>query len=190
MIDPEGWMANILVMSFGCDEQEAPSKFPLFYEALKNNTGRSPRIIFAAASNGGANKPRTYPASIPSVFAIHATDYNGDAPTPNFNPTSASNSKNYSIIGHQVPGDNDQDLRVSGTSFAAPVAAGIAAAVIEVFRQRGGGTEWDDYLRTYDGMNKVFNKMAVKRGDYDYLDWVKFFRYPEQIHDKILEALK
>jgi subtilisin family serine protease len=195
MIKPEGWSANILVMSFGWDSHEASSKFPLFYQALENNImPHSPRIVFAAASNGGANYPRTYPATSGSVFAIHATDYNGDAPTPNFNPTKAPDSMSYSTIGHQVPGDSDLDhLRVSGTSFAAPVAAGIAAAVIEFFRQRDVGTQWGNYLRTYDGMRKVFNKMAVNRGDYHYLDWASFFhpgRTPEQIHNEILGALK
>lgn len=195
MISPTGWRVDILVMSFGWDEHVASSRYPLFHQALEdNNMPNSTGIIFTAASNGGANYLRTYPASRGSVFAIHATDYNGDAPTPNFNPTRLSGSMNYSTIGHQVPGDSDLvNLRVSGASFAAPVAAGIAAAIIQFFRQQQNGTRWYDYLRTYDGMSKVFKTMAVRRGDYDYLDWANFFhpaKQAEEIHRQIMDALK
>ena len=84
-------------------------------------------VIFAAAGNS-ANSTPNYPAADPNVVAVSATDVNG---------TFASFSSYGSWIDLSAPGNNILTTMTGGgygywygTSFAAPITAGVAALVL------------------------------------------------------------
>lgn len=94
-------------------------------------------LIFAAASNGGGNNGRAYPAREKLVFCIHSTDARGNR--SKFSPTAEDRKQNFATIGEAVEslwrtssGESDEKaVRVkSGTSFATPIAASIAAFLL------------------------------------------------------------
>jgi hypothetical protein len=195
----DGWDADIVIMAFGW-EQRNRKRYPAFEDKLSKVTmPAKPPLFFAAASNGGALIARTYPAREAGVFAIHACDHQGD--NPGYNPTSWEGKKNYATIGHDVPGYNP-DSREQGTSFAVPVAAGFAAAVIGLVRlqcQRDEKhckkwtKEWLGLLQSFNGMKKVFDAVARRRGDYDLLEWWELFAEEKsngEVCDEIWKALR
>jgi len=136
-------------------------------------------LLFAAASNDGANYGRTFPASTPGVFCIHSTD--GDGNSSKFNPTAIGTDANFSLLGENVcsswPAGVDkiqQSVNImSGTSVATPIAAGLAASVLCFVDQQDQHVEASKRLRTwlkeYSSMEKVFLSMAAKRGKYNYI---------------------
>src|SRR4051812_12709222 len=92
---------------------------------------RSGALIVAASGNFGANSAPTYPADLPHVLTVGATDHNGLAATF----SSASDGVDlaapgvgisvavpflYTVDGYQF---------LNGTSFAAPIVSGAAALV-------------------------------------------------------------
>ncbi|KAI8689253.1 Subtilisin-like protein [Fusarium keratoplasticum] len=89
-------------------------------------------ICTAAASNYGSNQARSFPAKLDQVLCIHAGDGNGNK--SGLNPTPLPWRDNLSTLGVCIPSvweDEDEgDHYISGTSYAAPVAAGIAANVL------------------------------------------------------------
>ncbi|EXJ66017.1 uncharacterized protein A1O5_10994 [Cladophialophora psammophila CBS 110553] len=186
--------AKIVVMAFGWEKDEKNPQYPAFERSLeKIAKGSLPTLLFAAACNGGVEQRRTYPAIENSVFAIHASDHEGKF--RGYNPPPILGQKNYITIGDEVPG-YDENSRESGTSFATVVAAAIAASIIEMMRRYGSqDDQWPlEYLQTYDGMSKVFQKMSKPRGDlYDYLDWPDLFSLhntDEEICEEITRWLK
>jgi subtilisin family serine protease len=98
-------------------------------------------LIFASASNSGANDPISFPANLPYVFCIGAADGMGRA--ANFTSHRYGVEK-FTALGVGVEGanvrfadDETQSLNVrrSGTSTAAPIASGIAAIFVEYTQQ-------------------------------------------------------
>lgn len=119
-------------------------------------------LMFAAASNDGQNEGRKFPARHPDVFCIHAA--NGKGIASDFNPLGHFGA-NFSTLGEfiEAPHCGKDTRRVSGTSVATPVAAGIAALVLEFTRQPPvpGQDEIRDVekLKSKTGMRSVFLKM-------------------------------
>lgn len=124
-------------MSFGfTDDSKA-------LEAVINNTDT---LMFAASSNFGATESNSirFPARMKhKVICIHAADGTGN-PTST-NPPEHAQLENFSILGECVPlgkrkdpqTDEVQQLYKSGTSIATPIAAGVAALVLEFALQPG-----------------------------------------------------
>jgi hypothetical protein len=126
-------------------------------------------LMFAAASNGGKLDWRRFPASHPDIFCIHSATSNGNASS--FNPDPIGDLHcNYSVLGEfvEAPHKDTDTVRLSGTSVATPIAAGIAAFVLDFARQKKSKGQTKTVLeprklRTKDGMRSVFAKMGNPR---------------------------
>jgi hypothetical protein len=122
------WYADIICMSFGYDRYspELSEIQSAILQAYSKNV-----ILIAAAANHGGLENVSYPANQEQVICISSTDGHGNA--SRFNP-SPQQCNIFSVLGEAVPSNGAE--RKSGTSFAAPIAAGIAAVTIEYLNKR------------------------------------------------------
>ena len=116
--------ATIVNLSLG-----GPADSSVLHDAITYATGKG-TLVVAAAGNYGSDRP-LYPATYPEVLAVGATDKTGsltdfsswgdhiDVAAPGFDIVSTGLNQQY------VVGD--------GTSFAAPIASGVAALVRTVY---------------------------------------------------------
>lgn len=177
-------------MSFGIDIDH-----PEMQTEINDAYGKK-IIIFAAASNKGHNHPVPYPARRSSeVLCIYATDGYGNP--YDGNPSELETSGyHFATLGIAVkskwpeqkrkPADQkdvavDQkgehpersgDRRKTGTSYATPIAAGIAAYVLDFALVNGIDDRHYQMLRTRNGMEKIFAERLVgpgKKGGLDYI---------------------
>ncbi|KAF2801991.1 uncharacterized protein BDZ99DRAFT_527942 [Mytilinidion resinicola] len=155
----ETWDVDIISMSFGLrppvprkDGNHAEENLALqdyqdlvdgIQTAIRNASVQSPRIMFAAASNNGKNEKRAFPAKYePWVICVHASD--GKGSDGGINPPTERGA-NFMTLGmglnlmerqwtHEQKGRTPiyKEVYKSGTSFATPIAAGIAATVLDV----------------------------------------------------------
>ncbi|KAL5585948.1 hypothetical protein FOBRF1_015818 [Fusarium oxysporum] len=161
-----GTVADIITMSFGLGDAAMPALRPVI-KKLKT----AQKLIFAAASNSGGNGKRSYPANEAGVFAIHATK--GDGSTPeNLNPPRLHGPDNFATLGWKIPSSwNGDQVFISGTSFATPVAAAIAANLMEIIcrtptESNGRGSR---RVGGYGDMRRLLLKMQHEVGNYQYL---------------------
>lgn len=182
-------------MSFGIREYHEPMKTAIS-NALHNQT-----LMFAAASNDGANLGRAFPAKYPSVFCIHSTDGNGNPSL--FNPTADDKDVNFSLLGENVHshwplgknGHDDHVNAMSGTSVATPIAAGLAASVLSFVRQQEQGLPVGEellgpWLKDVHSMDAVLKSMVkhTRGANYDYITPHVLFDLGssrEQVYNKI-----
>ncbi|KAL6804134.1 peptidase S8/S53 domain-containing protein [Trichoderma sp. SZMC 28012] len=130
------WEVDIISMSFGFPTCSMDDYHEL-EDALANAHAKRV-LLFAAASNCGGRLGRAYPARDQNVIAIHATDTNGNR--SRFSPTALSHDINLATVGEAIESawpmylsgnSASKFLRCkSGTSFATPIAAGIAAFLL------------------------------------------------------------
>jgi hypothetical protein len=161
-------------MSFGIFDRHDP-----MIKAI-SNAANQPTLLFAAASNGGANFGRSFPARHSSVFGIHSTDWLGNP--SNFNPTASKKDFNFSLLGEDVSshwpagmqGHDTQTKLRSGTSTATQIAAGFAASVLAFVRQQDlliaeESERLAPYLKDHYYMKEVLKSISQERGGYDYI---------------------
>ena len=129
------WKVDIISLSFGTDQAVETIESVIDEHAHKI-------LFFAAASNCGGNEPGiTWPARYGNVIIIYASD--GDGNSYKRNPNPMENHFNLSMLGTAVSGLWPQHLQPSsrykhksGTSCAAPIAAGVAANILTLMRRQ------------------------------------------------------
>ena len=133
-------------------------------------------VMFAAASNSGAVEGRkeSFPSKLRGqVIRVNSTD--GLGSKSRFNPPPASDSDNFSLLGESVRSAWPRHLipegyrRQSGTSIATPIAAGIAALVLDYAGQRANGIDHETVLWHFDGMRTILNKMVQVNDGYAWI---------------------
>jgi len=186
------WQVDIITMSFG---------FPALNQDLEgiqsaiNDAFHARVLMFCAASNGGGNVNIAYPANQDQVICVNSS--NGEGNPSGFNPDEPKLGRNLCTLGEDVKSSwpkhfNLGQQRKSGTSFATPIAAALAALVLEYTRHNM--LESDTFnvskLRTRKGMVEVLGLMGRKRGEYLYLDPGKLFdKSKSNIYGSIMDVL-
>ncbi|KAK4449812.1 peptidase S8/S53 domain-containing protein, partial [Podospora aff. communis PSN243] len=174
------WDVDVLSLSFG---------FPRLSEAIKaalDETHRPDKLILAAASNHGTRRGVAYPASRTGIITIHAAD--ADGRPCNFNP-SADPGNSLSILGKNVeaawtchgdPTNPASVRRMTGTSVATPIAAGVVSLLLEMTMLDVPGDpateatlrQMHPMLKTYDGMMAVLTDMTARtQGYHNIVPW-------------------
>ena len=178
------WKVDIITLSFGCKTRVDP-----IYDAIRSACEKK-ILVFAAASNGGGNDDIAWPASMKDhVICVNATDGNGNA--TGFTPNALISGDNFAVPGSAILSSwpealGQAEMRMNGTSCAAPIAAGIGAIVLEFLRRaRARHAEFERDADIFDrskerlGMSKIFHKMVrsdtKSRSNYVYIEpWELF----------------
>jgi subtilisin family serine protease len=155
--------ADIVNLSFG-----SPWEMPTIKPKLRGLIQKH-KLVFAAASNSGGNGPRAYPARERNVFAIHATNDRGDKAS-GMNPAPISTMDNFSTLGVNIDSFwKGKEVSISGTSFATPIAAAMAANAVEFVRRTLTEDDHPDYFMAYGGMRVLFHCMSQEIDGYSYV---------------------
>lgn len=196
-------------MSFGFE-----SYVQTIQNALRNATNicdkmdpsRTSTLILAATRNDGANKGIAWPAKANEVLGISSTDGNGEF-SSSFNPPRGHSDSVFYALGEAVEvvcpqhmgvgqGRQKNRKRLSGTSFANPIAAGLAANVLGYVKLAvaSGAKVNDDVdavdvlerLRSKDGMKAVFKHRMNRKNDSDLAsllpwDWLRRGRHTSNV---------
>jgi subtilisin family serine protease len=175
------WDVDMLSLSFGFASREHRD-YDLFERALEHAHSRG-KLVFAAASNSGANHRRAYPARHAHVICVHATGGNVQPaafnPPPDSDDDGGGGGDNFATVGQAVECAWPRALCnravnpcclawKSGTSFATPIAAGIAAFLLQYAAET---LEEIDVrlLRKLQGMRAVFKKISRRLHGFDYI---------------------
>lgn len=137
----DDWHVDVISMSFGYPTNNVDGYVKLEKALLHAHSQNI--LIFAAASNSGANLDRVYPARDPHAICVHSTDSQGNR--SKFSPTALARDANLATIGEGVQsawpvGLCDIDANPdcvecrSGTSYATPIAVDIAAFLLQYAR--------------------------------------------------------
>ena len=179
-------------MSFGFQED-----IPLLRKEIKEAVHRG-KIVFAAASNDGGNSPRAFPALQNGVICVHSADAYGNR--SKYNPNPKKRGDNFSILGEYINScwPNSEEAggsrRMTGTSFAAPIAVALAAFIVGYVEQEIPGLRTPTELKSYDGIIALFQligNLNEKRNGYDWIAPFEFFRKfsKAKIREDIEDAL-
>lgn len=148
--------------------------------------------MFAAAGNWGLNRPRAFPARQNGVFCVYASDGNGYR--DNVDPKNEGNCS-FTTLGVAVPSKwRQEDIYVTGTSYATPIAGVIAASILEFARRKMhlGDFHWR-LLTSYQGMRKVFELLSASGEHHKYVSLgqlgVKGHKTSDQIKGALQDAL-
>ncbi|EZG05699.1 hypothetical protein H106_04721 [Trichophyton rubrum CBS 735.88] len=186
------WDVDIISMSWGFG-----SEYDVVASAIRKASEKR-KIMLVAASNAGANIPKPiFPANMPEVICINSTD--GYGKVSNFNPPPRKDHYNFCTLGEAVldawqPSESSGlRNRDTGTSFATPLAAAIAASFIEFFRQdKFGRLEIADSLkheaRTREGMLKIFVAISENFQGFNYLRPWSLLECRGDCEDRCVEA--
>ncbi|KAI9686748.1 MAG: hypothetical protein M1822_002807 [Bathelium mastoideum] len=165
------WDVDIISMSLGLDEVDATIEEALNL-ALKPDkaNNRAEKIIFAAAANGGPSRARAWPACKPGIICINASDGHG-GDINQLSPAASAEDYNFVTLGLSIASRwQRKEVLKSGTSFATPMAAAIAANLLEYIRVNMRIERADkDWLYSSKGMRRLLKRFSVQIGGYRFL---------------------
>lgn len=152
-------------MSFGFPREKSSIKRAIRRAEEQRNWSI---IFFAAAANEGSNTEELFPANFDPVISIRGTDCAGSF-VPLYDP-SVSRVKHgtqlYGTLGEDVPWDwpHEENLS-SGCSIATPIAAGIAALIIQCVASQSSYFREEDQrmIRTRRAILEVFYEISVEK---------------------------
>ncbi|KAH8599217.1 hypothetical protein B0O99DRAFT_591086 [Bisporella sp. PMI_857] len=160
------WNVDIITLSLALQDEHNGIENAIKQALNPSRQGNTKKIIFAAAGNNGGNAPTAWPASRHGVIAIYAS--NGQGVRANFNPPHHNDKPVFATLGvdiglHWFPSPGmKKRVYVSGTSYATPIAAAIAANVLEHARCKLNLTlDQRKNLCSGDRMMKVFEQMVM-----------------------------
>lgn len=165
------WKIDIVVMSFGFAKSDET-----LYQAIQH-AAREGVLIFAAASNAGKNLPEgiAWPAREENVICVHSADGFGNRSA--FTPSPKDNMR-IMVLGEYIKSPWPEKLKspenlkhMSGTSCAAPIAAGIAAVILDYARDFLNDDEWKS-LRRVRSMRRMFEELRDTDNTEGYW-WIK-----------------
>lgn len=155
-----GEQADVVNLSFGLG-QLCPS---LRLKKVLDDLVRRRKLIFAAASNSGGNGSRPWPANHPGVFCIHTTNQRGNT-NRDMNPTAMYTKDNFATLGEDIESYwMGKERCISGTSFATPIAAAMAANILEFARKNLSADE-ANALQAYGPMRRLFRNKMTDNGE-------------------------
>ena len=151
-------------MSFGF-----PKRYRSIEKAIERASGKDV-IVFASASNSGTNRKIPFPASHFRVIGINSAD--GGGAGSRYNPPPLPTNHNFSVLGEAVssawpPGlGQGVEKRQWGTSTSTPIAAAIAALVLEFARQPALKISHGPRLKSHEGMTEILSSMSEEKDGY------------------------
>ncbi len=140
--------AHIINLSYGFADMgwpldEIASRIPLLYEAIDNAYQNNVVITASMGNEYEEGNPVIYPAGFrEQVIAVGATDETGTR--VNFSNTGSHISLSAPGTGIATTARGGGMAIVSGTSFSAPIVAGVAGLVISQGKDRGFNLTNDD----------------------------------------------
>lgn len=149
-----------------------PLGFPVYDEELANAISLALRenvLCLAAPGNNGANERIAFPARLPGVIHIYATDGYGN-PLP-FNPSPLPGQKNFSTLGEDIEFKwKERTIFSSGTSFSVCIAGGILAMILDCAQNYLKMDKADvKALHMPQEAEKILELMSAHRGGYSYI---------------------
>lgn len=184
----KAWNVDIITLSFSLQEDSFRVREGIV-EAERNG-----KIIFAAASEYGPTQGPSFPASHPGVICIHATDADGNLLQHNRIPFGSNSNSNFSILGQHIESCWPDAKRVTGSSYAVPVAVALAAFMIGYVQQEDLDLDTPVKLKSNQGIAALFRllvKVNRQRGGNGWLAPFNFFQLPPpRIGAEIADSLK
>lgn len=163
---------DIINMSFGWTYDD------LEVEAALQKAQKHGILLFASVSNFGALADRNilFPASHSDVIAIDAADGLGHPDSNNSSTHEGDIRARFTAPGVMVKGVTKS--RVNGTSFASPIAAGIAALILDFAQETPLASDSAmKYLKKKTGMEIILKEIQVRKsGAFMFLTPWKLFR--------------
>ncbi|RSL40082.1 hypothetical protein CEP53_013603 [Fusarium sp. AF-6] len=149
-------------------------------------------IFFVAASNNGVHAGRSFPATLDTVLCIHATDGRGN--TGSMNPDPESHRDNFSTLGVAIPSVWENGVYLSGTSYATPVAASMAAVILGFIKAAvaAGKMPKESIEEVFDrqGMKNILLAMTMLRDGYNCIvPWREFWPLGSG-HDVLIASIE
>ncbi|KAF4995721.1 hypothetical protein FDECE_12714 [Fusarium decemcellulare] len=159
---------------------------------------RKGKVIIAAAAPIGFNSRRRFPANNPRVIGIHAVD--GRGKDCGLSPMPVRGDYNFSALGVAVrplgPEEYSHENRyVSGAGFAAAVAAGATASILEFarFNLKLDDPEDQKWLCSTEGVREMLRLVSTNIDGYNCIaPWTLFgdTSDPKDICDIIMMVVR